>query len=426
MGRFRKGPGTGMAASGSESKRVGTIPRHLSRDEVLRLLDSRGHELREELARRPDTDPEVLSFIASEGTPAARRAVAANRGTPAQTDRFLADDKDADVRAELARKIGRLLPGLSQEANERVRTLTLETLQCLAEDELPRVRQILAEEVKELDCVPKTAINKLARDIECVAAPVLEFSPLLSDADLIEIITSAQARHALAAIARRHALSASVSDAIAHVMDVPAVAELLKNASARIRQKTMDKIIGQAERIREWHGPLAMRHDLSQRAIRRIANFVSAALIDELATRNRLDDETRLHLRLKMQERLDQDADFGNAASVVAARRRAGTLDDSFVLSAIQNGQRDVLVEALSVLAAVPADVVEKILDSRLSKPVTALVWRAGLSMRVAFKIQTQLLRLPASELLPARGGVHFPLTDDEMRWHLSYFGLDA
>jgi len=28
--------------------------------------------------------------------------------------------------------------------------------------------------------------------------------------------------------------------------------------------------------------------------------------------------------------------------------------------------------------------------------------------------------------LLPARGGVHFPLTDEEMRWHLSYFGLDV
>ena len=60
-----------------------------------------------------------------------------------------------------------------------------------------------------------------------------------------------------------------------------------------------------------------------------------------------------------------------------------------------------------------------------MPKPATALVWRAGLSMRVAFKIQTFLLRLPTATLLPAREGVHFPLTEDEMRWHLSYFGLD-
>ena len=414
-----------MAAKGSDKRRV-DAPAHLSRDEVLRLLERRGDALREELARRADADPDVLSFIAAEGTAAARRAVAANPGTPAQTVRLLADDKDGDVRAELARKIGRLLPDLSRKARDKVSELTLETLQCLAEDELPRVREILAEEVKDLACVPTTVIAKLARDIECVAAPILEFSPLLSDADLIEIISSAQARYALSAIARRQALSASVSDAIANAMDIPSVAELLKNATARIRQKTLDKIIAQAERIREWHGPLVMRHDLSQRAIRRIASFVSAALIDELATRNGLDDSTHHTLKLKMQERLDADGNFGSAVSVVAARHRAGTLDDRFVISAVQDGQRDIVLQALSLLAAVPNDVVDKILDSRLAKPVTALVWRAGLSMRVAFKIQTLLLHLPSAQLLPARSGVYFPLTDDEMRWHLSYFGLDV
>jgi hypothetical protein len=34
------------------------------------------------------------------------------------------------------------------------------------------------------------------------------------------------------------------------------------------------------------------------------------------------------------------------------------------------------------------------------------------------------LLKLHADELLPARAGVAFPLAEDEMRWHLSYFGL--
>ena len=415
-----------MTAARDKNNRADDASGQLSRDQVLRVLERRGDELREELARRDDADPDVLAFIASEGTAAARRAVAANPRAPAQTDRKLADDADEGVRTELARKIGRLLPNLSKAANKKVRALTFETLQCLAEDELPRVRQILAEEVKELDCVPKAVALKLARDIECVAAPILEYSPLLSDADLVEIITSAQARHALIAIARRQPLSATVSDAIAKVMDIPSVAELLKNANARIRQKTMDKIIDQAERIREWHGPLVLRHDLSQRAVRRIASFVSTALIEALAARNNLDEDTCLHLRLKMQERLDSDADFGNAAAVVAARHETGTLDDRFVITAVQDGQRDLVIHALARLAAVPSDVVDKILDSRLAKPVTALVWRAGLSMRVAFKIQTVLLHLASAELVPAREGMHFPLSEDEMRWHLSYFGLDA
>jgi hypothetical protein len=44
--------------------------------------------------------------------------------------------------------------------------------------------------------------------------------------------------------------------------------------------------------------------------------------------------------------------------------------------------------------------------------------------MRTAFKIQTLLLKLHSDELLPARAGVNFPLSEDEMRWHLGYFDI--
>ncbi len=60
------------------------------------------------------------------------------------------------------------------------------------------------------------------------------------------------------------------------------------------------------------------------------------------------------------------------------------------------------------------------------AKPLVALVWHAHLSMRMAFKIQTFVMKLPARELLPARGGVNFPLSKEEMRWHLSYFDIAA
>ena len=34
------------------------------------------------------------------------------------------------------------------------------------------------------------------------------------------------------------------------------------------------------------------------------------------------------------------------------------------------------------------------------------------------------VMKLPAHELLPARGGTNFPLSKEEMRWHLSYFDI--
>jgi len=407
------------------------LPDALSRAEVLRILEERSNAAREELAARQDASPEALFFLASEGTLKARLAVAANPSTPPHANRLLADDKEGDVRVELARKIARLLPNLSANASEKLRTLTIETLEKLAQDQLPRVRRMLAEEIKTLDCVPKNVIKKLSRDVEEVAAPILEYSPLLSDADLVEIISSAQARFALTAIARRRPLSANISDAIASALDVPAVAELLTNSSAQIREQTLEKIIEHGVRIKEWHLPLALRADLSQRAVRRIAGFVSAALIEKLSLRHGLSKETRSFLAKRVRERIDEDEEGGvdpQTAAETEARAlfKAGKLDDSFVEKAAESGKRELVIYALGLLANTKPDIVRRIVQSANAKPMIALVWRAKLSMRVAFKIQSFVMRLTGKDLLPAREGMHFPLSEDEMLWHLAYFGVPA
>ncbi len=402
----------------------------LSQDDILRVLRARDRS-NDELARRSDIGADVVLVLASEGNAVVRKALAGNPATPPDANRLLADDADAEVRTELARKIGNLLPELSKEQNQNLRDITLETLECLAQDQLPRVRQMLAEEIKSLDCVPKHIVDKLARDVEVVAAPILEYSPLLTDTDLIDIITTAEARHALTAIAKRRPLSENVSDAIAGALDIPSVAALLNNDHAQIRQQTFDKIVDHAEKIRDWHQPLVLRNDLSQAAVKRIASFVSASLIEKLSSVHKLDGETQNFLRRQMKERLvaeeaNEDADANAPVSEVQARFRAGKLDDAYIIDATQQGRREIVTEGLSLLSDVTPDTVHRIFQSMSGKAVTALVWRAGLSMRVAFKIQTYLLRLPARDLVPAREGVQFPLTEDEMRWHLGYFGVDA
>jgi uncharacterized protein (DUF2336 family) len=254
---------------------------------------------------------------------------------------------------------------------------------------------------------------------------------LLSDSDLIEIITSAQARFTLTAIAQRRPLGANVSAAIAEALDVPAVAALLVNSSAQIREQTFEKIIEHGARITEWHLPLVLRNDLSQRAIRRIAGFVSAALLDKLSARDGLDQKTRSLLAKRVRARLEEPADDARdpgeqAQSDVALLHKEGRLDDAAVERAAESGKREFVIAALALLARAPAETARRIIQSASAKPVTALVWRAGLSMRVAFKVQSLVMRLKAADLLPARDGVDFPLNEDEMRWHLAYFGLES
>jgi uncharacterized protein (DUF2336 family) len=413
----------GRAPQATASERESLNPR-----EALDILEVRARESEDYIIRNADVGSAVFEYLAEYGAPATRQAVAANPATPARINRLLADDAAEEVRAELAAKIARLMPGLKTREGEDVVALTLATLEVLARDSDAKIRAILADELKHLDCIPRDVALRLAHDVEdLVAAPILEYSPLLSDADLMEIIAGGQAQQVLAAIARRRPVSEDVSDRLVQSLDVPAIAALLVNPDARMRKETLDRIVEEAEAIESWHEPLVMRADLSARAIRRIGGFVGAALLEQLVARGDISDATRGHLNRRLRARLERgEAEGGaeNAADLVAAARAQGTLDDGFVENAAASGNRETVTLALASLAQVPEGTVRKMLSHRGAKPVVALVWRAHLSMRTAFKIQTGVMKLSGRELLPARGGINFPLSKEEMRWHLSYFDI--
>lgn len=387
---------------------------------ALLLLEARAKEAGHELAST-DAGEEVLHFLAVNGATATRRAVAANPAAGARTNLALTNDREECVRASLAEKIGRLLPGLFSSENEHLRELTLAALNALSQDKATAVRAALSQAVKHLDCVPKPIVQRLARDIETIVAlPVLEFSPLLDDDDILEILAAARANDVFCAVARRKGLSADAADAIVATLDTKAVATLIGNESAKIRKATLDKIVVRAAEVAELHYPLVLRADLSSGLIRKLARFVGTALVEMLAERDGLDDETRAKLKSELKARVE-DEDVDRKSSVKELPKK---IDETFVEAAADAGQRDSIVTALSKMGRVDTDIVRKVLGSGSAKALTALAWRAGLGMRTAFKIQCAIMHLRGGELLYARGGSAYPLSEDDMRWQLKYIGV--
>lgn len=404
----------------------------LSYEEQKERLESGSLDVRRHLARQDDTRPEILYYLAEDEDPTVRRAVAANPGTPYQADRYLSRDISDDVRRELARKVARLLPNLSIGEQDRLRERTIELIDILAQDQLAAVRRVLSEELKSSRNVPKPIVEKLAHDLDLiVSAPILEYSPLLSDGDLLEIIATCQVEGALAAIARRNHLPDTVSEAIVATLDIPAVAALLANPSARLREDVLDRIIDSAASIDIWHQPLVLRTELSMRAIRRIAGFVASSLVDQLMARNDLDEETAATLARRVRERVAAGEHetprqaFDELRAEVAEMGRMGRLDEAEIERAIDGGRRDFVIAAFCVRTGLRPAAVRQVLGCRLAKPVCALVWRAGLSMRLAMKVQRQIALIPQNGLLHARGGTDYPMSPEEMAWHLEFFALD-
>lgn len=394
----------------------------LSPEEALNLLEKQALAAQDVLARQTDVEPEILDYLARNGASATRKAVAANPATAPESNLFLADDQNDDVRKVLAAKIGRLFPGLLAEEQNTLRDMAVATLEKLAQDQAAEVRAVLAEEIKCHDCVPRPIVRALAQDADPkVRLPVIEFSPQLEDEDLIQLVVASRASTILSAVARRKNLSGDVSEAVATTLDTDAVATLLNNTDATIRTKTLDKIISQAAEVAEWHGPLVVRADLPQHAIKRIAGFVGSAMIDTLASRSGLDGSTRDHLKRKLEERKKAE-DKADAAMVAALR--AGAQSEAFVANAVENCRKDTVIKALAVLAKTNEETVRRVIASNNARSAIALVWKAGLSMRVAYQLQVQVMRLAGQQLVPALRGIDFPLTEDEMQWHLDYFGV--
>ncbi len=303
----------------------------------------------------------------------------------------------------------------------------------LARDQLPRVRQLVAEEIKYADNVPGDIIQDLARDLELIAsAPILEYSVLLSDHDILEIVATNADPGVMSAISRRTNLSDTVCDVIVEAADQYAVAALLANTSAQIREETLDSIIENAETVKSWHEPLVRRPKLSGRSVRRISEFVASSLLNILSKRSDLDEDTARDVADAVKKRMDagatdedddSDSEFEQAEAVRATKmHNAGKLDDEAMTGAAEMGQRAFNVHALALKSKLPIAVVRDIMGTKSGKAITALAWQANLSMRTAMALQKHHARILPQNIINARGGIDFPLPYEEMEWFIEYF----
>ncbi len=395
-------------------------------EEAKRIAASPDVRARADMATAEDLEPEFLYYLASDESPVVRRSVAVNEGTPLQADRILARDVDEGVRCELARKIGRLVPSLTQDETDRLTEMAMEILEILAQDDLPRVRATIAEEIKRADNAPPGVVNRLARDIEeIVSAPVLEYSPLLSDGDLLDIVAGGCAGGALAALARRHGLSEKVSAAVAETRDVNAVASLLGNKSAQISEEVLDLIAVHSEDVVEWHAPMVNRETLPSRVVRRIATFVSAALLDALIEKHRDQADLVDALRKTVRKRIERGDLVGAGEDWEPAEERArlaherGQLTEQAILEALKDGDKAFVRYALVHLSGLDFPTVSRLLNANSAKAATALAWKAGLSMDAAEAIQIQVARIMPNQALRATPDGRYPMSREDLTWYL-------
>ncbi|MDP2698167.1 DUF2336 domain-containing protein [Thalassospira sp.] len=429
----------------------------ISYEESRDMAASDDAKTRGTLARRHDTKPEILYYLATDADSSVRRQIAENEATPVQADLLLTDDRDETVRGSLAQKIANLAAGLTPNETDKLRQMTYQALDKLARDQAVHVRQVIAETLKDIANAPQPIIQQLARDTESVVCgPILQYSPVLDELDLLEIIEAGTAKGALSFISRRRNVGEKLADAIAASSDTDAISHLLGNKSAQIREETLDQLIDRAPDIPDWHGPLVHRPRLPPTAAGKLARFVAESLIKVLENRKDLKKDQIAAVRDVVERRI-ASGEFDKRDESPAPERKSGgkstkgkavaetadtpkeeeeepafdkalalhakgKLTDKEVATAIAANDVKFARAALAVLAGIPPEAVSKVLNTHSAKGVVSLAWKAGLPADLAVKIQVKLGHVPPSQTLNPRSGNQYPLSEEDMKWQLEFF----
>lgn len=382
------------------------------------------------LAKNEKTLPEILYLLASNESVEVRASVARNKSTPVHAASIMAKDKSGDVRLALAARVASLLPTLSELEQAQLYAFAVQALGTLVEDEVMDVRKALSDALRDYAKAPPEIVARLARDVErAVAEPILRFCVALADRDILDILSNHPAPWVVASVAERVYVSEQVAHAIVDTNDNAAIAVLLKNPAAVLHVDKLSDIIERAHDYPEWHRPIALRRELSVDLAHRLAGFVDKAILEVLEKRSDFDPATRQAVADIVKRRVaftSEKTESEAAAARVERYVKEKRLSSDVIQDALMWHDNEFVVLALAYLSAIHPQVVQKMLESRKPKPVIALCRKANLPMRLALEVQRYLAKVPARELMYAKSGTDYPMTDDEIKWQLEFFGVSG
>lgn len=300
----------------------------------------------------------------------------------------------ADIRAEIAVKIAGQHPDLS----ESQRQLAEEIFRLMVKDAEVRVREALARQLKENPLVPHDVALTLARDVEAVALPILQFSEVLTDEDLVEIVKS-QGAEKQVAVARRAHVSAHVADALVETHNEAVVATLVSNEGAELTETALQKVVDEFGASEAVGAPLVQRRGLPVTVAERLMTRVSENLRQALMQRPELSPETATSLLIQARELAvlglaDSDTDV---AKLVDHLYRNGRLTPSIILRAVCMGDMTFFEAALAKLARIKLENARTLIHDAGKRGFEALYDKAGLpkpffrAMRAAIDVMTEM-----------------------------------
>jgi len=234
----------------------------------------------------------------------------------------------------------------------------------------------------------------LAADQPDVAACVLEHSPLLVDADLVDAVATGKPE-IQAAIANRVYLPCAVSAAIAEVGAAAACLVLLENPQAEIAPSSLDRIVARHGHLAAIREAMLGCHDLPAPTRQLLVVKLSETLAGFVTAREWLPQDHAQRVAKEACEKatvtLAAVSPDNEIPPLIRHLRESGQLNAGLVLRALLSGNLNMFEQALAELSGMPI------------ARVSALVHDQG---RSGFRALYDTAELPASTYAAFREAV--------------------
>lgn len=318
--------------------------------------------------------------------------------SPEDVDRLL-HDSSASTRIDMTNKIAGAYShqnGLSPQES----MVAEQIFRLLLRDTEVNVRISLAQHLKDSIQIPRDIVKSLAKDVEEVSLPILEFSEVLTDEDLNELIQATEQVSRYLAISRRRTVSESISNTLLSKGNDKVTASLVDNSGATLSEAAYDKI------ITTYKGNEAMMQSLTKRpylpvtVVDKMVNLVSASLAETLkqkykSSAGHIDKEVektreKETLRLIRVSQAETEID-----SLIVQLRNSGRLTPSIILSALCQGDFNFFEMALAKLSNIPVANARKLVSDQGELGFRAIYNKSGLpdAMFPAVKLLLKIVR---------------------------------
>lgn len=290
------------------------------------------------------------------------------------------DTAPASRRAEAAHALGRAF--LHAEVDDDARGRMETALTILLDDPSPVVRFSLADALAASPDAPRNVILSLATDHIDIASLVLSRSPVLLDAELVDLVAT-MVEPLQEAIASRPVLSAGVSAAITELGEAQACRILLDNAGADIARVSLERLAQRFGSDDEIRAVLLERPGLPVE--------IRQALVRDLSRALGVLAFSRAWLGEDEADRITRDACDQATASMAAETphedlvalaehlRLTEQLTTSLLLRTLCVGNIDFFAASLSVLSGLPGRRVRSLVLDGRSSSLRAVYDRARL-----------------------------------------------